>query len=118
MAGIGGALLKIMKGDFTLDNYFAKEASHFLFAAESSYFSMSTHPPLRDRVERVAPDLLKAFENGILKNEDETTSAATESFTFPIIKCEPPSFGNFKRRTIASSGGSKWHNARRCNLDH
>ncbi len=78
--GIGGALLKIMKGDFNLDNFFAKEASHFLFAAESSYFSMSTHPPLRDRVERVAPDLLKAFENGSLIIEDEP---APESFQTP-----------------------------------
>ncbi len=79
--GIGGALLKIMKGDFGLDNYFAKEASHFLFAAESSYFSLSTHPPLRERVERVAPDLLKAFENGSLKLDYEP---AAETIATPI----------------------------------
>jgi len=101
--GIGGALLKILKGDFTLGNYFAKEASHFLFAAESSYFSMSTHPPLRDRVKRVAPDLLKAFENGSLKIEDEP---ATESFQTPINASQKAQASRLSTVGFAAAGFS------------
>lgn len=62
--GIGGALLKIMSDGFSLNNFFAKEASHFLFASEANHFSFSTHPPLRDRVQRISPELLKQFESG------------------------------------------------------
>lgn len=103
--GIGGALLKIMKGDFGLNNYFAKEASHFLFAAESSYFSLSTHPPLRERVERVAPDLLKSFENGSLKLDDDpgTEPLATQTDNTPYSQPAQLSTVGFSTAGFAAS---------------
>ncbi len=92
--GIGGALLKIMNDGFSLKNYFAKEASHFLFASDSSYLSLSTHPPLRDRVERVAPELLKSYENGslnlVLKNGVETDTAPA---SFDLSPASSPTMG-------------------------
>ena len=60
--GIGSALNKILRGtDSGLKAAHAAEASHFYFAAgirEGFFGLFATHPPLAERIKRIAPHLL------------------------------------------------------------
>lgn len=60
--GIGGALMKIRDSadQSLIQSHFAEEASHMFFGSALNFSSVfATHPPLEDRIGRVAPLLLQ-----------------------------------------------------------
>lgn len=58
--GLAGALAKIRSGTASIEHPRAEEASHMFFgdALGTSWASLSTHPPLEARIERLSPEYL------------------------------------------------------------
>jgi len=58
--GLAGALAKIRSGTAHIEHPRAEEASHMFFgdALGTSWASLSTHPPLEARIERLSPEYL------------------------------------------------------------
>lgn len=58
--GLARALAKIRNSSAKIEHPKAEEASHMFFgdALQTRWASMSTHPPLKDRIERLAPEYL------------------------------------------------------------
>jgi Zn-dependent protease with chaperone function len=76
--GIGGALMKIrgFPDHSRIQSHFAEEASHMFFGSALNFSSVfATHPPLEDRIGRVAPLLLKSGAWHPREAMDETSAA-------------------------------------------
>ena len=99
--GIGSALHKILlSSDYKLKASHAAEASHFYFSSgltEAFFGLLSTHPPLVERIKRIAPSLL---------TQQVSKSASLEQMRRELIAEKEAGVSGFSSQVFSDPNGA------------